>query len=392
MVEHAVRDREVVGSSPIIPTDDSQACRLQGVFFSEIMIVMEEKIKSIDYNDKSFQPTPLTTPLEIHSKSSLFVKIFLAFGFLALFIFIAYFITKSHKPTKQSGISEYASDPIPTSIKPLQLTPTPRLSNGDAYSTESAMLNPASVTYLRLSNQNLSQIPPTISTLQNVQYIDLSFNALSTLPQELSQLKSLKEIILVKNKFSKYEQSSIKLMLPNTRVAFVPQSDFNPYFASNWNTYTNNQYRFSFRYHPDLLILEDNMNVSLKNDLANLNQGFQVPDAYINLSISIMPNTKNLSLVSILEENFRVKITSNGDEYVTDADPHMPIQIKKYKNGDIDGLVSDGGETEDPRVFALHNNHIYLFHFLPGGQTGGKLSDVAKATLDQSLATFKFLD
>lgn len=288
--------------------------------------------------------------------------------------------------------------PSPTSTVPTTPQPTTASNSGYLFinSLEDALKNADKVTDLPLCDKKLTIIPPTIGTLTKVEFMDLSENSLTTLPSEINKLTSLKELILVDNNFSVAEQARIKQMLPNTKIAFVPQRNFNPYIADNWKTYTSSQYGFTFKYNPELTIKENNKGLSIASDLVGFERAFascSVEKAYISLAITVEDNPNNLSPVKYLENAWKIQINQQGDKYIVDKEQAMRGMIgdiKNYKNGDLEGLIADAGESKHPRIVTSHNNKFYIFQYLPGGETGSGIPDIAKKTLDQSLATFKY--
>lgn len=354
----------------------------------------------IETFDKIYK-IPLKLPKQTQFSQSLFLNqrgnFLLIGGLIAVFLIgvgVYVFSTNSNKSSQQPN--SQSSQPTRTSI------PSPLFINSldSDYlfinSLDDALKNADRVTDLPLCDKKLTVIPSTIGTLTKVEFMDLSENSLTTLPIEMVKLTSLKELILVDNNFSTAEQTRIRQQFPNTKVAFVPQKHFNPYIADNWKTYTNNQYGFTFKYHPELTIKENNKGLSIASDLVGFERAFascSVEKAYISLVVAVEDNPNNLSPVKYLENVWKIQINQQGDKYVVDKDQamrRMMGEIKNYKNGDIEGLIADAGESEHPTIVASHNNKFYIFQYLPGGETGSSIPDVAKKTLDQSLATFKY--
>ena len=279
-----------------------------------------------------------------------------------------------------------ASDmPLPTAN-----TTTPFYVN----SFEDALKNVDRTTGLFVCDKKLMTVPVEIGTLTKLEALDLSENNLTLLPNEIKKLTALKELILVNNNFSINEQTRIKQLMPSTKIAFVPQKNFNPFLADSWKTYTNNQYGFTFKYHPELTITENNKGLDIASDLGGSEMAYMscsVENAYINLSITIEDNPNNLPPTSYLEKIWDTRITLQGDKYIAEkAMIKMIGEIKKYKNGELEGVIADAGESEHPSIVTSHNNKFYIFRYMSGGETGSRVPDIAKKTLDQSLATFKY--
>jgi hypothetical protein len=111
------------------------------------------------------------------------------------------------------------------------------------------------------------------------------------------------------------------------------------------------------------------------------------------MSISTEDNPGNLTPIQYLARSWQINPIAQGDEYVIDeleAQQKMIGKIKKYKEGDIEGVIVDAGESEHPLIISSHDGKIYTFQYLPGGQTGSRISNIAKETLNQTLATFKY--
>ncbi|XP_026733281.1 leucine-rich repeat-containing protein 40-like isoform X1 [Trichoplusia ni] len=71
---------------------------------------------------------------------------------------------------------------------------------------------------LMLCSNNISSIPPEISSCRHLQYLDLGKNNLDSLPQEVGDLKNLRELVISNNKFTKiprcvYELENLEILL-----------------------------------------------------------------------------------------------------------------------------------------------------------------------------------
>ena len=265
-----------------------------------------------------------------------------------------------------------------------------------AYSIEEAQKRSDEVTSLRYCEQSIPEVPASIGTLTKLEYLDLSDNNLTTLPSDIGKLTNLKELILVYNNFSPVEQAKIKQLLPNTKIAFSPQKNFNPYLADNWKTYTSDELGLSFKYHPELTIEKEGAKLWISSDMVGFDRAFMscsVEKAYISMSINVEDNPQNFTPINYLADFWQIKITQQGDKYSVDKNEAVMAMFKgaeNYRNGDINGIKADAGESEHPLIIASHSNKIYKFRYLPGGETGSRLAELAKQTLEQTLATFKY--
>lgn len=75
-----------------------------------------------------------------------------------------------------------------------------------------------SLTSLVLSSNNMTSVPPEISSCKHLQYIDLGKNLLMDLPPELGDLKRLRELVISNNKFTKiprcvYDLENLEILL-----------------------------------------------------------------------------------------------------------------------------------------------------------------------------------
>lgn len=297
-------------------------------------------------------------------------------------------------------VTRYFPGKQPTSILETVLTPTPTKALFYTPLTfENALKNPQkAVLFYQLCGNNLFSVPSTVGGLTYTEYFDLSENNLSALPNEISKLSSLKEFALINNRLSIAEQTRIKQLLPNVKIAFVPQKDFNPYISDEWKTYASTRYGFSFKYHPELTVAEIENGIVIKNELADFQYAYlscAVEKAYIKLHIILEDNPSDMTPLQYLEEKWEIKISKEGDKYIVDEKQRiqgMIGEIESYKNGDINGLIIDAGESEHPTIIASHNKKIYVFQYFSGGETGSRIGEIPKAVLNQSLATFKYLD
>lgn len=330
----------------------------------------------------------------MRSNSKGFAPIFILTGVLIVSLVIGAVIYFS----RDSGLSYRGPipDPNETSIPSSTNVPAPSSWIGYVDSLDDALKVSDKIESLSLCDKGLATIPSTIGNLSKLEFLDLSENSLTTLPQEISKLKALKELILVDNKISASEQVKIKQQLPNTKIAFIPQKGFNPYIAENWKTYTSIKYGFSFKYQPELKVLETEDKVNLVSELFGFEQAFascSIEKAYMNLQITLEENPNNLSPIQYLENIYKTKLTKKENEYFmneNEKQQYMFGYAKTYKQGDLEGIISDGGESEHPSVIVSHNGKFFELTQLPGGETGSKIPDIAKKTFEQTFATFKF--
>ncbi|KAJ8730898.1 hypothetical protein PYW08_002311 [Mythimna loreyi] len=75
-----------------------------------------------------------------------------------------------------------------------------------------------SLTSLVLSSNNVTSVPPEISSCRRLQYMDLGKNLLMDLPPELGDLKHLRELVISNNKFTKiprcvYDLENLEILL-----------------------------------------------------------------------------------------------------------------------------------------------------------------------------------
>lgn len=320
-------------------------------------------------------------------------------GVIAAIIFIVV-VTIILVIPKGKTIYETPYDPL------AKILPSPSLLQTSNYHSinniEDALKYPDEATKLQFCNQKLNEISPKVGELVKTQHLDFSNNNLSKLPPEISKLSrsSLTELALVGNNFNKDEQNKIKKLLPYAKIAFTPQKNFDPYFNDTWETYDSKKYGFSFRYHPELLIKERDGGLNIENEFVSMQSNAfdscAIEDSFIKMAVIIEDNPDNLSPIQYLEKIWEIHPVLKGDEYVIESEQERNMkmigQIKKYKNGDLEGVIADAGESEHPRIITSHNGKIYTFQFLPGGETGSGIPKIAKEVLNQTLATFKYLN
>lgn len=319
-------------------------------------------------------------------------------GIIAAIIFIIVVIVILVIP-KGKTIYETPYDPLAKILPSPSLLPTPNYSYINT--VEDALKKPEESKKLQFCGQKLNEVSPKAGELVKTQHLDFSNNNLSKLPPEISKLSraSLTELALVGNNFSKDEQTKIRKLLPYIKIAFTPQKNFDPYFNDTWETYDSKKYGFSFRYHPELLIKERDGGLSIENEFASMNENAfsscAIETGYIKMSVSVEDNPENLTPIQYLEKLWEFQATLQGDTYVVPESKRMERmigEIKKYKNGDLDGIIADAGESEHPRIITTYNGKIYSFQYLPGGETGSRIPKIAKEVLNQTLATFKYLN
>jgi len=297
---------------------------------------------------------------------------------------------------KSKSTSETPSDPLALAL------PSPSTDTGFDYyginTIEDAIKYSQSAAKLKFCGQHLNEVSAKVGELTKTEYLDLSDNNLSKLPPEIAKLKNkLSELALVGNNFSQDEQIRLKELLPYTKIAFSPQKNFDPYLNDSWESYDSKKYGFSMRYHPELLIKESDSGLSVENVFASMNakayDSCVIETGYIKMSVSVQDNPNNLSAIQYLENTWGIHPKLQEDEYVIEeeeANRRMIGSVKKYKNGDIEGVIVNSGESEHPTIMAAHNGKIYSFTYASGGQTGSRVPPIAKETFNQTLATFKY--
>lgn len=293
-----------------------------------------------------------------------------------------------------------------TTYDPLsQILPSPSqlLSKANYHSIntiEDALKYPDEARKLQFCNQKLNEVSPKVGELTKTEHLDFSENNLTTLPNEISKLShsSLRELVLVDNNFSSEEQAKIRKLLPYAKIAFVPQKNFDPYFKESWESYDSKKYGFTFRYHPGLLIKEADNGLSIENEFAGMQSNAfsscAIEKAFIKMVITVEDNPENLTPIQYIGKIWEINPKLQGDEYVIESESErnekMIGSIKKYKNGDLEGIIVNAGESEHPTVMTSHKSKIHNFTYASGGETGSRVAPIAKEVLNQILATFKY--
>lgn len=246
---------------------------------------------------------------------------------------------------------------------------------------------------------NTTTIPPILLQYKNIEYLDLGDNNLTTLPNSITSITDLKELNLTGNNLSQTEQQRIKEMLPNVKVFFSPQKDFNPNLTAAWKEYKSKIDNYSFRYHPELQIVENKNRIIIQNDFVNFKYSWDSCSTEmrnIKFAISTEDNPSDETPVAYLNTKYNYGLTQQGDSYMPNnkgkAMEYMLGSVKVYKNGDIDGVIVEAGENDTMTIMTSHNNKMYYFSLYSIGQTGSSVSDIAKTVRDQILATFRYTD
>lgn len=113
---------------------------------------------------------------------------------------------------RYSDLSKAAKDPLKVKIISINfrgLTEFPDV-----------ILTMPNLTALYLAANEIKSVPAGIGNLSNLENINLDGNQIKSLPKEIGQLKKLKELSLLGNPISEQEINNIKLLLPNTKIAF----------------------------------------------------------------------------------------------------------------------------------------------------------------------------
>jgi hypothetical protein len=243
---------------------------------------------------------------------------------------------------------------------------------------------------LQACGKGLSEFPASAAAnLRTSTYVDLGNNKLTSLPINQDWQK-IKELNLVGNNFSVDQQNHIKRLLPNTKVAFVPQINFNTSVTENWKTYSNPKYHFTFNYHPDLQISEKDNEISVNNEFAFFESGYascNSQDDFFGIRLTEKSNPQNLTPLQFINKDFGFKdneLTANG------SPQSMISEIKPYKNNQINGVTFDAEESEHHIIYTSYGNYMYKFEIWPGGETGSSIGDIPKKVFYNILSTLKF--
>lgn len=318
-----------------------------------------------------------------------FAQIFLLIGLLIIIaIGGVYLIIKNNR---QDNIPQEVTN-IPIPQKPqFSNIPTPTQLpvgiNQEVYSIDPLVNGKL----LKACGKGLTEFPESaVSSLKTSAYVDLAHNKLTSLTINQDWQK-IKEINLIGNNFPADQQVNIQKMLPNTKVAFIPQNDFNALVTENWKRYSNPKYHFTFNYHPDLLISEKDNKIKVNNDLTFFESAFascSSQDDFFDISLAEKANPQNLTTLQYINKDF------NSDKYgeitVKGSASRMISQIKPYKNAAIEGVTFDAGESEHHIIYASQGNYMYVFQIWPGGETGSIIGDIPKKVFYNILSTVNF--
>lgn len=84
------------------------------------------------------------------------------------------------------------------------------------------------ITSINLNNNKLSVLPSTIGALSKLEYLSLIYNNLQFLPFEIMHLHNLKILHLEGNPISEQEIARIDSLLPNTKVYYSFNEQYDP--------------------------------------------------------------------------------------------------------------------------------------------------------------------
>lgn len=153
--------------------------------------------------------------------------------------------------------------------------------------------------------------------------------------------------------------------------------------TTNWKTYTNDKYKFTLQYPPNLVISEQGV-IRLTNEAS---MPKVIPDKYINILIFVHTSDPQISFREWIEKD----TTRNKPDGTTGS--IVVGAIENYRSGDLQGFTYHGGAEVDIK-HVLFKKEDQIFDFtLDCYETGCgyKDSPTAESTFDQILSTFKFL-
>ena len=81
------------------------------------------------------------------------------------------------------------------------------------------------LTELNLGGNNLTSLPPEIVQLQNLTVLNLTWNNLTSLPSEIVQLQNLTMLWLFDNDIPEAERQKIESWLPNCEIIWEEPED-----------------------------------------------------------------------------------------------------------------------------------------------------------------------
>ncbi|MEL7351125.1 MAG: COR domain-containing protein [Cyanobacteria bacterium P01_A01_bin.116] len=167
-------------------------------------------------------------------------------------------------------------------------------------------------TELDLGEQNLTEIPPEISKLENLSKLDLSSNQISKLPPEIAQLQNLSELDLRFNQLSNLPseigqlQRLQNLSLSSNRLVTLPQSIQHLSNLSALHLASNKLKRLprDFGRLPNLSLLNINSN-QISSILPEITRLSQLTHLYIssNQLTDLPPEIEQLKNLSVLNLN-----------------------------------------------------------------------------------------
>ncbi len=173
-------------------------------------------------------------------------------------------------------------------------------------------------------------------------------------------------VLTASTAFLAYQNMQLKQQLTvlNQSKAPTPTPIGDP--TTNWNTYTNEQYKISFRYPNDLII----------NDIQDSPRGINNSNVIIGLSL-IDPKTHVV----------KIMFTIHKSNKITDLPPNVGDGIvTKVNDLEITTYATSGAFIPDQKFIRItgEDRKIYQFSYTQS------LKD--PKLIDQILSTFKFLD
>ena len=78
---------------------------------------------------------------------------------------------------------------------------------------------------LWLEENKLTNLPESITDLNNLQKLDLSYNQFQIFPESINNFTNLKKLYLYENQFTKEEKDRIERLLPNTYIDFIGEEE-----------------------------------------------------------------------------------------------------------------------------------------------------------------------
>lgn len=153
---------------------------------------------------------------------------------------------------------------------------------------------------------------------------------------------------------------------------------------SNWKTYTNKRYGFSFQYPSDFSVEEqgDKIAIWFPKPTGELDQD--------KIDLTIEENSKGLSPQEIVEADIRdLRKKDQTLQFVADKEERS---LKPYKNGDIDGVTFQSGADYDFDIILFtHNSYSYTFSSSHYDLQPGQMI-APQETINKIISSFKFLE